>query len=136
MANRNADTDLVGVDLRYGTPDFQIGGTYEHGDLTLLGGLPASLTGGIEGVFNPVKGMNSTGWGIAGQYNLGNNVLLAHGGRRTSDYAFTELNEYALGVQHWFSKRTHAYVEYEYIDRKSDLLNDNSTVAIGLRTDF
>ncbi|TCO75996.1 hypothetical protein EV699_13710, partial [Plasticicumulans lactativorans] len=32
--------------------------------------------------------------------------------------------------------RTHAYVEYEYIDRKSDLLNDNSTVAIGLRTDF
>lgn len=115
IKDENTDADQWGVDLRYGNDDFQIGGTYEDGDVILP---------------------NARGWGIAGQLNFGNNVIIAHGGRRTTDLTAAELDEYALGVQHWFSKRTHVYAEYQHVDFKLDALEDADTVALGLRHDF
>ncbi|TCO79667.1 porin-like protein [Plasticicumulans lactativorans] len=75
------------------------------------------------------------GLGIAGQLDFGNNVLIAHGGRRTTDLAAAELDEYALGVQHGLSKRTHVYAGYQHVDFKLDALEDADTVALGLRHD-
>ncbi len=48
----------------------------------------------------------------------------------------TDLNNYALGYQYNFSKRTRVWVEWLLNDVDSDLRGDRQAVSIGTRHDF
>ncbi len=104
---------------------------------------------------------SSTGdrWGLGAKYNFGSFALMgmyedqddanadsfalgaeAYFGNNTVKFVYgekevgtTETEEWAIGLQHNFSKRTRAYVEYGQEDANG---TDEDTFGIGLRHDF
>jgi predicted porin len=84
---------------------------------------------------------------VTGQYTFGNNVIrgaygymdpddgllfLANGNTVTQ----STLNNWVLGYQYNFSKRTRVWVEYLGQQVDSDLVGARQTVSIGTRVDF
>ncbi len=51
-------------------------------------------------------------------------------------YTQSDYNNYALGYQYNFSKRTRVWAEWKMNDAKTDLVGTNQTVSIGTRHDF
>ena len=84
------------------------------------------------------------------QYTFGNNVVRGSYGYMNPDdgqfdgvvggvplrYTQSDYNNYALGYQYNFSKRTRVWAEWKMNDAKTDLVGTNQTVSIGTRHDF
>ncbi len=125
----NKDADQWGVAVGYNGGPFALSVTYENGGLNTLN------VGDTQNIY------------LVGQYTFGNNIirgsygysnpdkgrlLLANGNIMTQ----SEVNNWALGYQYNFSKRTRAWVEYIGQDVDSKLVGDKQTISIGTRHDF
>jgi predicted porin len=88
---------------------------------------------------------------VTGQYTFGNNVIRGSYGYTTADdgqydglladgtlvrYAQSDVNNWALGYQYNFSKRTRLWVEYIGQDVDSELVGNRQAISIGTRHDF
>ncbi|MDG4552321.1 MAG: porin [Candidatus Contendobacter sp.] len=84
---------------------------------------------------------------LTGQYTFGNNVIRGAYGYMTPDdgqlflangniLTQSDINNWALGYQYNFSKRTRVWVEYIGQDVDSELVGSKQTVSIGTRVDF
>jgi len=78
-------------------------------------------------------------WAMLLEYRFANNIArLAYAGadfnlpdeaRNASD----RIDQYVLGIQHNFNKRTRVWVEYTYVEADTD---EEDAVTLGLRHDF
>jgi predicted porin len=116
------NTHLFGLGLGYQIGDFSLGFTYENGDASLVYG-------------------DAQNYYVSGAYTFGNNVIqAAYGYVDPKDE--DSVNNYVLGFQHNFSKRTGLWVEYigrgaNVNDTKRQVFfGDQSIVSIGIRHDF
>jgi predicted porin len=123
------DGDQWGLAFGYNSGPFAVTLAYENGDVNTLN------IGKTENVY------------LTGQYTFGNNIIRGAYGYSSPDdgqllYADgrtqtqSDLNNYVLGYQYNFSKRTRAWVEWLLTDVDSDLVGDRQAVSIGTRHDF
>ena len=129
-----ADGDQWGLALGYNSGPFALTLAYENGDVNTLN------FGKTENIY------------LTGQYTFGNNVIRGSYGYNSPDegqlryydrngvlestLTQSDLNNYALGYQYNFSKRTRAWFEWMLKDVDSDLVGDRQVVSIGTRHDF
>jgi predicted porin len=102
------DADLWGIGAKYNFGNFAIIGQYEDAD------------GGDDE------------FGIAAEAYFGNNTVRALFGQR--EVAGVDVDNYVLGVEHAFSKRTRVFAEYE--DSESNAATDDDRFGVGIRHDF
>lgn len=123
------DGDQWGLAFGYNSGPFAISLAYENGDL------------------NTVYMGTSDNFYLTGQYTFGNNVIRgSYGFLSPSDsriwitenlsFKQGDLNNYAIGYQYNFSKRTRAWVEYLGTSADGDVYGDLGVVSIGTRVDF
>ncbi|MFZ1829162.1 MAG: porin [Candidatus Competibacteraceae bacterium] len=123
------DGDQWGLAFGYNAGPFAVSLAYENGDVNVLN------FGKTENIY------------LVGQYTFGNNIIRgSYGFSSPDDGQFilangnilqqSEVNNWALGYQYNFSKRTRFWVEYLGQDVDSDLVGDKQTVSIGTRHDF
>lgn len=126
------DGDQWGVAFGYNSGPFAVTLAYEDGDVNTLN------FGDSQNVY------------LTGQYTFGPHIIRAAYGYTTADdgrinilsdgVAATriqpDVDNWALGYQYNFSKRTRLWVEYVDQDVDSDLSGKNQTVSIGTRHDF
>jgi predicted porin len=126
------DGDQWGLAFGYNSGPFAVTLAYENGDVNNL----------YYG-----KGEN---FYLTGQYTFGNNIIRGAYGYTTADegqlrvigasgpetLAQSDINNFILGYQYNFSKRTRAWVEYIGQDVDSELVGNKQTVSIGTRVDF
>ncbi len=126
------DGDQWGLAFGYNSGAFAITFAYEDGDVNNL---------------NIGKTQN---YYLTGQYTFGPNVIRAAYGFSSPDdsripivvnnapvdLVQDDANNWALGYQYNFSKRTRVWVEYVGQDIDSNLVGDKQTVSIGTRHDF
>jgi predicted porin len=123
------DGDQWALAFGYNAGPFLVTLTYENGDVNVLN------FGKTENVY------------LTGQYSFGNNIIRgSYGFTSPDDGQFilangnllqqSEVNNWTLGYQYNFSKRTRLWVEYLGQDVDSDLVGDRQTVSIGTRHDF
>jgi predicted porin len=134
------DLDQWTVGLGYQSGPFSVALIYEQGDLNAWGSL--------EPTFELFPGSSvDTPWNVylAGSYSFGNNTIRAAYGQldtgvelRVEDTAEydSKIDNYLVGYQYNFSKRTSVWVEY--IGRSADTIfyGDQNAVSIGTRVDF
>ena len=125
--------DQWAIGLGYSSGPFTIGFNYEQGTYNEWGLLKPTWQ--ID------YGRNtSTPWNayLAGSYTFGNNVIsAAYGQLDTGISGQDAMQNYLLGYQYNFSKRTRVWVEY--IGRNADdnfFYGDQNAVSIGTRVDF
>ncbi len=127
------DLDQWAIGLGYSAGAFSVGFNYEQG------------TYNEWGLFKPVWNIDflrstDTPWNayLTASYTFGNNVIsAAYGQMDTGVEGQDNMDNYVLGYQYNFSKRTRAWVEY--IGRNADnntFYGDQSAVSIGTRVDF
>lgn len=130
----NWDGDQWGVAFGYNSGPLAFTLSYEEGDM------------------NTLYVDKSKNFYLTGQYTFGNNVIRGSYGYVNPDLGQfvagldsqgrqvtitqSDLNNYALGYQYNFSKRTRAWVEWKMNDTKTDLVGSEQTVSIGTRHDF
>lgn len=126
------DGEQWGLALGYNSGPFAVTFAYEDGDVNTL---------------NFGKTQN---YYLTGQYTYGNNVFRAAYGFSSPDdnrisvvsngtpvtLVQDDANNWILGYQYNFSKRTRVWVEYIGNDIDSNLSGDKQTVSIGTRHDF
>ena len=126
------DGDQWGVAFGYNSGPFAVTLAYEEGDVNTLN------IGDTQNVY------------LTGQYTFGPNVIRAGYGFTSPDdsripivvngapavLVQDDANNWVLGYQYNFSKRTRVWVEYVGQDIDSDLVGDKQTVSIGTRHDF
>ncbi|MBZ4193277.1 MAG: porin [Candidatus Contendobacter sp.] len=125
--------DQWGLAFGYNSGPFAVSFAYENGDL------------------NTVYSGTSANYYLTGQYTFGNNVIRGSYGFLTPNdsriwWTTTnnalisaeqgDLNNYAVGYQYNFSKRTRAWVEYLGTSANGDFYGDVGVVSIGTRVDF
>jgi len=126
------DGDQWGLAFGYNSGPFAVTLAYEDGDVNTLN------IGKTQNVY------------LTGQYTFGPNVIRAGYGFSSPDdsripivvnnapavLVQDDANNWVLGYQYNFSKRTRVWVEYVGQDIDSDLVGDKQTVSIGTRHDF
>ncbi len=125
------DGDQWGLAVGYNSGPFAVSFAYENGDL------------------NTVYSGDSHNYYLTGQYTFGNNIIRAAYGFLSPDddriwvtdnvaesWSQGDLNNYVIGYQYNFSKRTRAWVEYLGASNDGDFYGDLSVVSIGTRVDF
>ena len=126
------DGDQWAVAFGYNSGPFAVSLAYESGDVNTL------YRGDGENVY------------LTGQYTFGNNIIRGAYGYTSADdsqfdaivdgvrvrYTQSDANNWILGYQYNFSKRTRLWVEYLGQDVDSDLVGSRQTVSIGTRVDF
>ena len=84
------------------------------------------------------SGDEAQNWYLTGQYAFGNNTIRAAYGQLDTglDIDDDNIQNYLVGYQYNFSKRTSVWVEY--IGRSADTIfyGDQNAVSIGTRVDF
>ncbi len=124
------DLDQWTVGLGYTAGPFNVGFIYEQGTLNSYGLLTETKINGVR-----IGGDDATNYYLAGSYTVGNNVIsAAYGQLDPGIKGFDKVDNYVLGYQYNFSKRTRLWAEY--IGRDSDDLGDQNVVSIGTRVDF
>ncbi len=140
------DLDLSNwvLGLGYNSGPFGVGFIYEQGSLYSL-----NLFTGIKNAAGTqfFPGNDATNWYLTGQYVFGNNtVRAAYGQLDTGVDGDDKIDNYVVGYQYNFSKRTSVWAEY--IGRSASLYNvpgdsstglfmgDQNAVSIGTRVDF
>jgi predicted porin len=129
----NWEGDQWAVAFGYNSGPFAVTLAYEQGDVNTL------YRGDGENIY------------VTGQYTFGNNVIRGSYGYTTADdgqydglladgtlvrYTQSDVNNWALGYQYNFSKRTRLWVEYIGQDVDSDLVGNRQAISIGTRHDF
>lgn len=128
----NFDLDQWALGLGYNSGPFGVAFIYERGDVN-TGGLARNLK--FDGF--SVPGDEPQNWYLTGSYSFGNNTLRAAYGQLDSGIdGFDKVENYLVGYQYNFSKRTSVW--FEYIGRNGDELfyGDQNAVSIGTRVDF
>jgi predicted porin len=126
------DLDQWTVGLGYSSGPFNIGLIYEQGTLNEFGLYSNARLNGVK-----VGGDDASNIYVTGSYSFGNNVISAgYGYLDPGTEGVDSFDNYLVGYQYNFSKRTRVWVEY--IGRSADgiLYGDQSAVSIGTRVDF
>lgn len=141
------DLDQWVVGLGYSSGPFSVGFIYEQGTLNLFG-LQSNMS------FNGTRwgGDDATNYYLTGSYTFGNNMIsAAYGQLDPGTSGYSKIDNYILGYQYNFSKRTRLWVEY--IGRSNDPtkislpvgnvnivdadpFGDQNAFSIGTRVDF
>lgn len=126
------DPDQWGAAIGFNSGPFAVSLAYEDGNVNTL------YAGDAKNLY------------LTGQFTFGNNIIrAAYGFSKPDDDSYitlvnnnpvtieqSEVNNFALGYQYNFSKRTRVWVEYVGQDVDSDLVGNKQTVSIGTRVDF
>jgi predicted porin len=104
------DTEIWGIAAKYNFGNFALIGQYEEQD-----------------------DLDSDVWTIGGEFYFGNNTVRAVYG--DADVGPFDLDRWALGFEHQFSKRTRVFVEYEDSEM-SATLGEHERFSVGIRHDF
>jgi len=124
------------VGLGYSAGPFSVGFIYEQGTINEFGLLGAASFDGVKRYGDD----EANNWYLTGEYKFGNNTLRAAYGQlntKLDEPGFDDtIDNYLVGYQYDFSKRTRIWVEY--IGRSADTLlyGDSNIVSIGTRVDF
>jgi len=135
ISTSDLDLDLVRAGLGYTANNFHVGFVYEDQD---LGGTNALGTGNDISV-----------WQLSGSYTFGNNVVKAAYGERDAGADWgtaaaatvlgsvtqNDVDQWTLGLDHNFSKKTKAYAVYTNVD-SATANADWSAFSAGIRTNF
>ncbi|MBK8753371.1 MAG: porin [Candidatus Competibacteraceae bacterium] len=127
------DLDQWAIGLGYNSGPFSLGFIYENGDYNEWG-LIKPLFNGL-GV-NADKAWNSY---LTGSYTFGNNVIsAAYGQLNTGVSGQQTMDNYVVGYQYNFSKRTRVWAEYigRSVGDNNLIYSDQNLVSIGTRVDF
>ena len=126
------DGDQWGLAFGYNSGPFAVTLAYEDGDV------------------NTANVGKTKNFYLTGQYTFGNNVIRGSYGYMNPDegqfigvldgkdirYTQSDYDNYAVGYQYNFSKRTRVWAEWKLNDAKSDLVGTIQTVSLGTRHDF
>lgn len=130
------DLDQWNIGLGYSSGPFSIGFIYEQGTLNEFGFFGNAKVDGVP-LFD---GDDATNWYLTGEYRFGNNTIRGAYGRLDTKLNVEGLDDtidnYLIGYQYDFSKRTRIWVEYIGRDADTILYGDQNTVSIGTRVDF
>jgi predicted porin len=131
------DLDLSqwNVGLGYSAGAFTVGLMYEQGTVNEFGLLNNVKVNNVK-VFG---GDDATNIYLAGSYTFGNNVVsAAYGQLDPGTDGSDNIDNYLLGYQYNFSKRTRVWVEYigRSADSNTTLYGDQTAFSIGTRVDF
>lgn len=128
----NFDLDQWALGLGYNSGPFGVAFIYERGDVN-ANGLGRKLK--FDGL--SVSSDEPQSWYLTGSYSFGNNTLRAAYGQLDGGIdGFDKVENYLVGYQYNFSKRTSVWLEY--IGRNGDELffGDQNAISIGTRVDF
>ncbi|HRD67397.1 MAG TPA: porin [Candidatus Competibacter sp.] len=126
------DVDQWTVGLGYAAGPFSVGFIYEQGTVNQYGLVTKASVDGIR-----IGGDDATNFLLAGSYTFGNNIIsAAYGQLDPGTRGEDEIDNYILGYQYNFSKRTRIWAEY--VGRSADnvFYSDQNVVSIGTRVDF
>ncbi len=132
---RSVDLDLYnwGLGLGYKTPQWLVGAIYEQGDFSDVN---FERHVSINGVPN-ATGDDAQSWMLVGQYGFGNStVRAAYGQTDTGIDGESNIDNYRLGYQYNFSKRTLLWAEYLGRNADTPLYGDQNVVSIGTKVLF
>lgn len=130
------DLDQWIVGLGYSGGPFSVGFIYEQGTLNEFGLLGTAKFNGVR-LFS---GDDASNWYLTGEYRFGSNTIRAAYGQLNTELDIPgdddTIDNYLVGYQYDFSKRTRIWVEY--VGRSADnvLYGDQNAVSIGTRVDF
>jgi predicted porin len=130
--NVDLDLDQWVIGLGYSHGPFNVGFIYEQGTYNEWGLL--------EPTFQRLGFQTDTPWNayLTGSYAFGNNLISAAYGQLDTGVSDQDaMQNYLVGYQYNFSKRTRIWVEY--IGRSADdnlFYGDQNAVSIGTRVDF
>lgn len=128
------DLDQWALGLGYSSGPFSVAFIYEQGDLN--GHNLGRKIKNIRGI--PLfKGDDAQNYYLTGAYQFGpNTIRAAYGQLDTGINGEDNIENYLLGYQYDFSKRTAIWVEY--VGRNADtlLFGDSNAISIGTRVDF
>jgi len=136
------DLDQWVIGLGYASGPFSVSLIYEKGDLNAFSLLSKTQVNDIF-LFNNDEADN---WYLAGSYSFGNNVIRAAYGKMNTGLKFNpalfddniddDIDNYLVGYQYNFSKRSRIWVEYIGRDSSTLLFGDLNAISIGTRVDF
>ena len=133
--NQTVDLDVSnwGLGLGYKTAVWLVGAIYEQGDFTDVNAQRQYYEDGI-----PLStGSDAKSWFLTGQYTFGNStVRAAYGQTDTGIDGEDKIDNYRLGYQYNFSKRTLLWAEYIGRDADTLLYGDQNVVSIGTKVLF
>ncbi len=132
---RTADLDLGnwGLGLGYKTDQWLVAAIYEQGNFTDVNFDRQVRVNGVP----LANGDDAQSWYLTGQYAFGNNIIrAAYGQTDTGIDGEDMIDNYRLGYQYNFSKRTLVWVEYSGRDADTPLYGDQDVVSIGTRHYF
>lgn len=122
--------------LGYSGGPFSVGFIYEQGTINEFGLLGTARFEGVRLFDND----DATNWYLTGEYRFGNNTLRAAYGQLDTKLdvpGFDDtIDNYLIGYQYDFSKRTRIWVEYVGRNADTVLYGDSNAVSIGTRVDF
>ena len=137
-SNISVDLDLHQwiVGLGYTGGPFSVGFIYEQGKLNEFGLLGTAKFNDIRVFGND----DANNWYLTGEYRFGNNTLRAAYGQMDTKIDIpgsdSTIDNYLVGYQYDFSKRTRVWLEYIGRNSDSPLYGDQNAVSIGTRVDF
>lgn len=130
------DLDQWNIGLGYSSGPFSVGFIYEQGKLNEFGLLNTMQINGVRLLNND----DANNWYLTGEYRFGNNTIRGAYGQLDTKLDIPgfddKIDNYLVGYQYDFSKRTRLWVEYIGRSADSVLYGDQSAVSIGARHDF
>jgi len=136
--------DWTNVSLDYDNGPLSIGASWlrENSGEEDLWGLAGKYNFGMFALIGQYENAEDdvTSWALGGEVYFGNNTLRAVYG----DMDFGDLGDgtnWAVGVEHNFSKRTRIFAEYQDFDAEANLANESAKAelkrfGVGIRHDF
>ena len=131
-----SNNDLWALGVTVNWSNFRVAGFYEQFDaaqrIPLLD--PQTLFPGLT-----LSDLNGKDWAFIAEYRWASNIVRLAYAQADFDLpegqanAADRIDQYVLGLQHNFSKRTRLWAEYTYVDADTD--NENA-VSLGIRHDF
>jgi predicted porin len=127
------DLDNWGLGLGYKTDQWLVGLIYEQGDFADVNFHSQVRLNGVP----LTAGSDAQSWYLTGQYAFGNNVFrAAYGQTDTGINGEDMIDNYRLGYQYNFSKRTLMWAEYSGRNADTFLYSDQDVVSVGTRVFF
>ncbi len=129
----NLDLDNWGLGLGYKTDQWLVGAIYQQGDFADVNFARHVSVDGLP----LATGDDAKSWMLVGQYAFGNStVRAAYGQTDTGIDSEDTIDNYRLGYQYNFSKRTLLWAEYLGRDADTLLYGDQNVVSLGTKVLF
>ncbi len=129
----NLDLDNWGLGLGYKTDQWLVGAIYQQGDFADVNFARHVSVDGLP----LATGDDAKSWMLVGQYTFGNStVRAAYGQTDTGINGEDTIDNYRLGYQYNFSKRTLLWAEYLGRDADTLLYGDQNVVSLGTKVLF